>query len=79
VSWALSFACNGVVSRRYAVVHGTPTGPHFPPGPPSLLLASLHRHPLSNGAVSEKLGIPEVPGTPGRHRISLSHASRMTS
>jgi len=27
------FACNVVVSRRYSVVHGTPTGPHFPPGP----------------------------------------------
>jgi uncharacterized membrane protein len=27
VACAFAFACNGVVSRRCAVVHGTPTGP----------------------------------------------------
>ena len=74
------FLCNPIISRRFPVVDGTPTGPHFPPGPPSLVLASLHGHPLSNGAVSEKLGIPEVPGRLlAGIGINLSHASRMTS
>jgi hypothetical protein len=30
VTWEFSFACNGVVSRRCAFVHGTPTGPLCP-------------------------------------------------
>jgi hypothetical protein len=32
-TWAFSFACNGVVSRRCAVAHGTPTGPLMSPNP----------------------------------------------
>jgi hypothetical protein len=31
VSSVFSFACNGVVSRRFPVVHGTPTGPLMSP------------------------------------------------
>ena len=38
VSWTSSFACNGVVLGRFAVIHGTPTGP-------------LRRHPRSSHQV----------------------------